>query len=1150
MPAAPKMKTLFALLSALLLPTFAAHGVISITLQPAANTVAIDGSTVTLQVTAVSTNPLEYQWFKGATILTGKNSNKLVLSSVKDVDSATYKVVITEIAATPASAESDAAVLVVNTRPKITIKPVAPNPIPTAEPPSTVSFDVTASGTEPFTFTWQKKVGTTYVPHVAGNATVSAPTTSSSRLTLADVKLLQDAGTYRVSVTNVTGVTVNSTDVVLKINSFPVILTQPAAVLNIATGGTGTLKVVAGGNAPFSYAWFKNNVEIAKTNSPTLTIKGTAPTVVGVPDIYRVEISNAYSPKTVSSNAEVNIINKPKILTQPQKPAAPFNITVAPVNHSLSVGMDVSGNPGNFTYQWQKDGKNIIGAQAATLNFSPIAWVDRGSYKVIVRNEVGTITSTAVTLSIISPPVILSQSALLIYGATKGSVKLSVVAGGTAPLTYEWFYRPVGGSFGTIAIGKAATLALSGLKATQTGDYKCKVTNQSKPVSTGSIESIPIFLQVDDAPTIIAQTAVDGVDTTSTKVRVGNKIHLKITAGGTDTVANPRTYQWQRNNVDIIGQTTNELFINPADFINTGAYRCVVQNFSGKAISNPLTITVQRPPVIVTEPTDVSGIEESRIETGALVASGDPTFVYKWEKRGIGIGGIILWTTVTGQASSKLIFAASQTGQSGIYRCTVKNSVDEATSREVVVNIASIPSPTLGPVVGLSNVEFFPHIARAGEKVRIYGQNLNYTKSVKFGAAVGTFVIESSNSILATVPAGAPLTGTAIEVRTKNPTPTFTTLTFRRSDVANYENDLLNPVILPSTAGTSTKVGDNTFLSLSDLSGRAYYLLHVPKRSNVQVYMINGTVNGLPVDNDLEVFREATAPSTANPSTTFFGADGRTPFPVRANSRSLNIGDDLITFSTDRDNQDVLIEVFGGLAVTSIGYVDFGPFNLITFVDPIPVFSGVATSSETEGLPSGTTINVESETSSWKSSGSDSALTTTELSSDGTANAVRFGGSETSGSESVVLWRTTEESFAGADNVVASFTMSLESGVVGGDDQFAWQVDDSKGEPLISLWVNAADGSIRAVQPDGTTITSAQHITPDGGAHRFEIIVDSRTGTWVTVMDGISVTDPIALPTGALFGDISAVWDLGADGVASGASILFDSFRVEAEVAP
>jgi len=110
-------------------------------------------------------------------------------------------------------------------------------------------------------------------------------------------------------------------------------------------------------------------------------------------------------------------------------------------------------------------------------------------------------------------------------------------------------------------------------------------------------------------------------------------------------------------------------------------------------------------------------------------------------------------------------------------------------------------------------------------------------------------------------------------------------------------------------------------------------------------------------------------------------------------------------------------------------------------------------------------------------------------------------------------------------------------------------VSGTDGKALLALWIDSATGRISSVEPDGTVHDSIQHITPGGGAHRFEIAVNQQAGTWVVYMDGVSVTEgSIPLPAGSRFSDISTVWDLGADGRSSGASIIFDDFSVDAEV--
>lgn len=62
-----------------------------------------------------------------------------------------------------------------------------------------------------------------------------------------------------------------------------------------------------------------------------------------------------------------------------------------------------------MSFRWQKggadltDGANISGAQTATLTINPVSAADIGSYAIVVSNSIGTITSPAVDLAVISP---------------------------------------------------------------------------------------------------------------------------------------------------------------------------------------------------------------------------------------------------------------------------------------------------------------------------------------------------------------------------------------------------------------------------------------------------------------------------------------------------------------------------------------------------------------------------------------------------------------------------------------------------------------------------------------------------------------------------------------------------------------------------
>lgn len=1132
-----------------------------------------DGTTLTLQVVATSTsvpaNTLLYQWFKqnGSNfdpVSTRGTSNKYTVSNVTSAAAGVYRVEVYETVTAVSQISTNATVTVIN-RPRITVQPIAPVVLP--RDGENVSFTVSldASGTPDFKYTWQKKVGSTYrdlsvLDPVRFPLPVATPATTNT-LPLNSITLA-DAGTYRVSVSStLSSVVAISKEVILKMNSRPVIQTQHVSALNITFGATGTLKVVAAGNPKLQYRWYKNNVAIPNSDKATLSIKGTDSTADGVaegPGSYKVKIINGYSDfagdppsfDTAGTNTEspspavVRVIRKPRIATQPAK-LQEVNIVSGPQNASVSVAMDPAGDPGTFTYQWFKDNKPYAGPGALTntITFTPVTWQDRGSYKVVVRNQVGFVTSTPGVLNVIAAPMIISQTLGPVFGATKGSVKFNVVGGGTAPLKYEWFFKPVGApDYGANVVGKTATLSLSALQNTNTGEYKCVVTSTAKSPLGTPATSLPIFVQVDDAPKIITQTKVDGVDTTSTNVVTGRKLHLLVAASGTDrpvatpdAPANPLTYQWQKNNVDISGQTTNSLLIDPAQLTDSGRYRCMVKNKSGIVYSNALTIVVSGPPVASIQPTSaVSGVEGEKIETAVgFTATGTPTIKYRWQIRS-GSAPNYSWTDVTGKTTQKLSFPVSKVTDDGIYRCVASNAFGEVASSDVQITVLPIPSPTLGPVPGVSTVEFYPRIARGGEKVRIFGSDLRYTKSVSFGTEVASYVIESDHSILVTVPVTAPTTATSIKVSTANPVPTLTVNTFTRT--TSFANNISNPTILTSAALVS-KDGDNRPLSVLDFNGNAYYEMKVPKRSIVSIYLSNGQIGTNMVDLDLWVYRQVTSGAGA-----FKGADGVTGFPASANSRSNYVGDDSANFTTDMDNQTILIDVYGGAAFTVLGYEDFGPFTLTIGVTPVSSSSSEIPQTQTY------TVNVAKDaTGSWTMESSNSASAKSVDLAGLAGGSFSFGGDASRSSEPVVLSHVPEQG-AESRGILMDFNMGLTKSDKARDDQFGWQIFDADGKAVSSLWVNAADGSMRVSEAGGTSRLLGQKIAPGGGLHQFEVRLSASSARWEIWMDGVLLFEGPVLPSvssSALTASI--VWDLGQDSQGDGARLLIEKFTVVGE---
>ena len=83
---------------------------------------------------------------------------------------------------------------------------------------------------------------------------------------------------------------------------------------------------------------------------------------------------------------------------------APFIIT-QPSSQTVSNGSNVTftvlaGGDPTLTYQWKKDGVNVVGATNASLTLTGVSSADDGTYSVVVTNSSGTVTSSAATLTV------------------------------------------------------------------------------------------------------------------------------------------------------------------------------------------------------------------------------------------------------------------------------------------------------------------------------------------------------------------------------------------------------------------------------------------------------------------------------------------------------------------------------------------------------------------------------------------------------------------------------------------------------------------------------------------------------------------------------------------------------------------------------
>ena len=530
----------------------------SITQQPSNQEVFESGS-ANFTIFAGGSSPLSHQWQKNQVNLSdgghysGCTTATLTVSSVNSSDAASYRCVVTNPYGTATSNEATLT-LAAPGPPTITQQPSNES----VTPGSMATFTVSASGTAPLSYRWQKnQTNLSNGGHYSGCTTVTLTVSSADG---------SDEANYRCVVTNSYG-SATSNEAALTVVSC-----TPGILLNGSFEG-GNTNGVADNWTGYQRAPNPTTVWSIQTASPPtgggLQYQQIANTSAsgggGVrQDVTGCTIGYTY---TISGWMRTNSISW-----------ATCAVKCSPTaSTSWSTAIDLNPPQTTMSNSWV----SFSGTVTAT-GTSMTIWLD-GHTSGTGLNKAACFDAVTVTGCTAPAPPTITQQPSARNVCAGGTAAFSITATGDGTLTYRWQKNQANLSNGGHYSGATtATLTITGADSGDAANYRCVVTNEG-----GSTNSNAAALTLKAATTITQQPSDQSVNEGETAI-------FSVTATGDGT----RTYRWQKNQVNLSngghysGVTTATLTVSSADTSDTANYRCVVTAGCGSVTSSQAVLTI------------------------------------------------------------------------------------------------------------------------------------------------------------------------------------------------------------------------------------------------------------------------------------------------------------------------------------------------------------------------------------------------------------------------------------------------------------------------------------------------------------------------------------------------------------------------------
>ncbi len=431
--------------------------------------------------------------------------------------------------------------------------------------------------------------------------------------------------------------------------------------------------------ATVTYQWQKDGNDLIGQTNAILSISNVGYNASGVYTCKVLASDGTTETELVSDEATLIVVRNTEITVQPASQPVGLGQTV-----NLEVQAEAVGSPSDFVagFQWKKrrwdansvsyvltnivDNGRITGSTSNVLTIRDVAASDTmDTYVCVVTGYCGTVESRPARLFIPAIVASLNTPTTCVGGDIQFEVATYPSASSSSPVEYQWYKDGARLSDDTRTTGSnAKVLTVTGATAADAGEYWVEVTYVAAGIS---INSSVTDVTVSVAPALTAQPSSD-------TVCVGEAVTMTVAATGDNL-----SYVWMKGTTAIPGQTTNTLTIASATAADAGAYTVTVSNGCATETSEVATLTVDEPPTVTTDPTDVS-IAEPASFTLSISATGSGLVTYQWYRND---------TAIAGATDDEYTVTTSTVQDAGSYWCVVTNACGQDTSAVATVGVTT-----------------------------------------------------------------------------------------------------------------------------------------------------------------------------------------------------------------------------------------------------------------------------------------------------------------------------------------------------------------------------------------------------------------------------------------------------------------------------